>query len=73
MQQGQSGVETTDETRAYNSTSMNESVEMEYLHGINRTSLNEKVCPTTSVDMSVTNNVNQVLPELALPKFSSRG
>ena len=69
MQQGQSGVETTDETRA----SMNENVEMECLHGMNGTSLHGKVCPTTPVDVSVTNNVNQVLPELALPKFSSRG
>jgi predicted nucleic acid-binding Zn-ribbon protein len=55
MQQGQSGVETTDETRACNSTSMNESMDMECLHGMNGSSLYGKVCPTTLVDVPVTN------------------
>jgi hypothetical protein len=59
-----SGTHTASETCTSNPTCMNESVEIGCSHG--------NMCSMTPVNWAVPNNGSQVLPELALPKFSSR-
>jgi uncharacterized phage infection (PIP) family protein YhgE len=60
----QSDTNTASETCTSNQTCMNESVEIGCSHG--------NMCAMTPVNWAVPNNGSQVLPELALPKFSSR-
>jgi hypothetical protein len=51
---------------------MIESVEIGFPHGMNGYVLNGNVCSVTPVNMSVPNNVSQILLELALLTLSSQ-
>jgi hypothetical protein len=72
MRPGQSDNNAASATNASNSMCMNESVEMDCSHGMHGNVLHGNVCPMTPVNLSAPNNASQILPELALPKFSSR-
>jgi len=72
VQPGQSDKIAVSETCASNSSCVFVSVETECSHGMNGNVLNGNVCLLAPMNVSVPTTGGKILPELALPTFSSR-